>query len=155
MNCPYCGRGTGVEDSRPAGDGSIVRRKRRCKACRKTLRTVELPQVRLKVIRVQEGVPTKERFDELRLSRSIFRCFQDQKNAISFRDYVLSRTLRQLLMQSENEVSAAAIYELVYEQMHELHPQLAERYQALRPLSGEAELPAVTPLKDEQLDLFK
>jgi len=40
MNCPICGEGTFVKDSRT--DGEIVKRIRQCKSCKYTFSTVEI-----------------------------------------------------------------------------------------------------------------
>ena len=56
MRCPYCGyKESKVVDSRPADEGSSIRRRRECLSCEKrftTYETVEsLPMVVIKVLR--------------------------------------------------------------------------------------------------------
>ena len=70
MRCPFCGHeDTQVKDSRPAEDGSAIRRRRFCAHCGQRFTTIERTQLRELTVIKSDGrrVP----FDRDKLSRSI------------------------------------------------------------------------------------
>ena len=70
MRCPWCGRpDSRVVDSRPAEEGSTVRRRRQCEACGRRFTTFERTQgIGLRVIK-RDG--TKEPYDRAKLLSGI------------------------------------------------------------------------------------
>lgn len=72
MNCPVCRSGdTRVVDSRTAEDGSAVRRRRECNACKARFTTLEVAQ--LNVVK-QSGV--REPFDRDKVIRGVKKACQ-------------------------------------------------------------------------------
>ena len=70
MRCPFCGNEeTQVKDSRPAEEGSAIRRRRHCAACGARFTTFERVQLRELVVVKKDG--TREPFDREKLARSI------------------------------------------------------------------------------------
>lgn len=56
MKCPFCGDpDSRVVDSRPGGDGSSIRRRRECEACKRRFTTYELPEEFNPVIVKKDG----------------------------------------------------------------------------------------------------
>jgi len=105
MRCPSCGSlDTQVKDSRPTEDSAVIRRRRVCLTCNFRFTTFERVQLReLTVIkRNSRRVP----FDRDKLMRSV--------------QVALSKIVRELESQGENEVSSEAIGELVMEHLREL-----------------------------------
>lgn len=70
MRCPYCGADEDrVIDSRAAEDGSAVRRRRECGACRQRYSTYERPEQAVLTVRKHSGA--EELFDQRKLLAGI------------------------------------------------------------------------------------
>lgn len=70
MRCPFChGEDTQVKDSRPAEEGSVVRRRRQCAGCGARFTTFERVQLRNLTVVKRNGM--HEPFDREKLARSI------------------------------------------------------------------------------------
>ena len=67
MRCPFCGaQDTKVVDSRLAGDGDQVRRRRRCLSCDERFTTFETAELNLPRVIKQDG--TRVPFDGTKLA---------------------------------------------------------------------------------------
>ena len=140
MKCPYCGyKESKVVDSRPAEEGSSIRRRRECLSCEKrftTYETVEsLPMVVIKkvlrgMIRACEKRPVS--FDELeRISEEIEQNLQN-----SLEREVSTEAIGEQVMDKLRSVDEVAYvrFASVYRQfkdidtfMHELNKLLADK----------------------------
>ena len=81
MKCPYCGNiDTRVIDSRPADDGTTIRRRRSCDACNKRFTTYEkVETIPLIVIKKDNN---REQYDRTKLEGEI-KAFQEKANAFT------------------------------------------------------------------------
>ena len=76
MKCPYCGNiDTRVIDSRPADDGTTIRRRRSCDACNKRFTTYEkVETIPLIVIKKDNN---REQYDRTKLEGGVLRaCYK-------------------------------------------------------------------------------
>jgi transcriptional repressor NrdR len=70
MNCPFCGKpDSRVLDSRPSDEGSVIRRRRECSACKRRFTTYERAQVEPLLVIKRSG--RKETFDPNKLLRGL------------------------------------------------------------------------------------
>jgi transcriptional repressor NrdR len=119
MHCPFCGHEeTKVTDSRLAGGGAQVRRRRECLSCGERFTTFEsaelvMPQV---VKSDQRRVP----FDESKLRGGMERALEKRPVSREALDEAVQRICHKLRSMGEREVSSRVIGELVMEELHHL-----------------------------------
>lgn len=119
MKCPYCSAtDTRVIDSRPAEDGSSIRRRRCCDECGKRFTTYEkVETIPLIVIKKDNN---REQYDRAKIEGGILRaCY---KRPISAED--IQRTIEkietEIFSREEKEIPTSVIGEIVMEKLKEL-----------------------------------
>ncbi|WP_343314388.1 transcriptional regulator NrdR [Brucella sp. BE17] len=108
MRCPYCqSEDTQVKDSRPAEDGSAIRRRRVCSVCGGRFTTFERVQLRDLMVVKKSGrrVP----FDRNKLARSIDVALRKREVDIELVERAISGIVRQLESSGEAEVASDEI----------------------------------------------
>lgn len=116
MRCPYCGaQDTKVMDSRLAGDGDQVRRRRRCGVCGERFTTYESAELNLPRVIKRDG--SRVPFDGHKLRAGLMRAAEKRPISTEHVEAAIARIHRQLLGTAEGEISSREIGELV---MHEL-----------------------------------
>lgn len=114
MRCPFCGTGdTRVVDSRLAGDGDAVRRRRTCVHCGERFTTFEVAELALPRIIKRDG--TREEFSEDKLRAGLLRALEKRPVAAEAVEEAVHRIRRQLHTRGEREVPAADLGEWVME----------------------------------------
>jgi transcriptional repressor NrdR len=119
MRCPNCGSlDTQVKDSRPTEDSAAIRRRRICLSCNFRFTTFERVQLRELVVIKRNGrrVP----FDRDKLLRSVQIALRKRPVDPERVEQEVSKIVRELESQGENEVSSEAIGELVMEHLRQL-----------------------------------
>src|SRR5579864_6927149 len=119
MRCPSCGSlDTQVKDSRPAEDSSVIRRRRFCLACNFRFTTFERVQLRELTVIKRNGrrVP----FDRDKLMRSVQIALRKRAVDPERIEQEVSKIVRELESQGENEVSSELIGEAIMEHLREL-----------------------------------
>lgn len=119
MQCPICAHPESkVVDSRPASDGSSIRRRRECLACGRrftTYETVEsLPLIVIKKDR------TRESFDRSKILRSIIRACDKRQVTMEQMEGVVTEIESTLQNSLQKEVSSAVIGEMVMQRLRTL-----------------------------------
>ena len=72
MRCPSCGsQDTQVTDTRLSETGLEIRRRRRCLACERRFKTLEIIQISLPVVVKRNGVRTEFQSKKLHASMSL------------------------------------------------------------------------------------
>ena len=72
MKCPFCAAlDSKVVDSRPANDGTSIRRRRECLACRSRFTTYETVEILPMVVVKKDG--SRQAFDRAKRTRSVSR----------------------------------------------------------------------------------
>lgn len=119
MRCPFCGHDdTQVKDSRPAEDGSAIRRRRFCVSCGQRFTTIERVQLRELIVLKSDGrrVP----FDRDKLGRSIRVALRKRPVQEDRIERIVSGIVRQLEASGETDISSKQIGELVMETLKDV-----------------------------------
>ena len=116
MKCPYCGyKESKVVDSRPAEEGSSIRRRRECLSCEKRFTTYETVESLPMVVIKKDG--SRQSFHRSKVLRGMIRACE--KRPVSFDELErISEEIEQNLQNSlEREVSTEAIGEQVMDKL--------------------------------------
>ncbi|WP_311029113.1 transcriptional regulator NrdR [Mesorhizobium koreense] len=119
MRCPYCqSEDTQVKDSRPAEDGSAIRRRRVCPDCGGRFTTFERVQLRDLVVVKKSG--RKVPFDRDKLARSFDIALRKRNVDPERVERAVTGIVRQLESSGEVEIPAGDIGNLVMEALKAL-----------------------------------
>ena len=119
MHCPFCGHDeTRVTDSRLAGEGSQVRRRRVCSRCGERFTTFEAPQLVMPHLIKREG--KRQPFDEAKLRQSISIALQKRPVGEDAVEDAITRIKHALLGTGEREVPSRLLGELVMNELRRL-----------------------------------
>ena len=119
MRCPYCqSEDTQVKDSRPAEDGSAIRRRRVCPDCGGRFTTFERVQLRDLVVVKKSG--RKVPFDRDKLARSFDIALRKRNVDPERVERAVTGIVRQLESSGEVEIPADDIGNLVMEALKSL-----------------------------------
>jgi transcriptional repressor NrdR len=119
VNCPFCGSAdTQVKDSRPADDGSAIRRRRFCTSCSQRFTTVERVQLRELTVVKTDG--RRQLFDRDKLARSVRTALRKRPVQEERIERVVNGIVRQLEASGDNEITSAAIGELVMQTLKDV-----------------------------------
>jgi transcriptional repressor NrdR len=119
MYCPFCGHEeTKVIDSRLAGEGRQIRRRRQCLDCKERFTTFESAE--LVMPRLVKSDNSRQPFDESKLRNSMVRALE--KRPVSSDDFeqAIGRLIHKLRTMGEREVPSRLIGEMVMEELREL-----------------------------------
>ena len=119
MKCPYCGcDDTRVLDSRPAEDGSSIRRRRECTACGKRFSTYE--RIENFMIMVVKKDNTREPYDRTKVERGILNACHKRPVSAEQITSLLDELENKILNTGEKEVPSSMIGEFIMEKLQEL-----------------------------------
>mgnify|MGYP001820043160 CR=1 FL=1 len=119
MYCPFCGHEeTKVIDSRLAGEGRQIRRRRQCLDCKERFTTFESAE--LVMPRLVKSDSSRQPFDESKLRNSMVRALE--KRPVSSDDFeqAIGRLVHKLRTMGEREVPSRLIGEMVMEELRNL-----------------------------------
>ncbi|BCI67823.1 MAG: transcriptional regulator NrdR [Acetobacter sp.] len=117
MRCPFCSEAeTQVKDSRPAEDGTSIRRRRACATCGQRFTTVE--RVQLRELTVVKADGRRALFDREKLSRSIRIALRKRPVSEEQIEQMVSGIVRRLEASGESEISTTRVGELAMESLH-------------------------------------
>lgn len=119
MKCPYCGNpDTRVIDSRPAEDGSSIRRRRSCDSCGKRFTTYEkVETIPLIVIKKDNN---REQYDRSKIASGILRACHKRPISAEQINTLVDAVETELFSREEKEISCNVIGELVMDKLKEL-----------------------------------
>jgi transcriptional repressor NrdR len=147
MHCPFCAHEeTKVIDSRLAGDGRQVRRRRECSDCGERFTTFESPE--LVMPRLIKRDNTREPFDEVKLRNGIQRALEKRPVSSETIEEIMSRIIHRLQTVGEQEVPAKIVGEMVMEAL-----QLVDEVAYVRFASVYRSFQDVTEFQEEILRL--
>ena len=119
MKCPYCGYAESkVIDSRPAEEGSTIRRRRECLACRKRFTTYEIMERLPLVVVKRDG--SRQSFDRVKVINGLVRACEKRPVALSQLEDIADEIEAELQGALEREVSTAEIGEMVMDRLKDL-----------------------------------
>lgn len=119
MRCPFCSaHDTRVIDSRLADDGSQVKRRRECTACKERFTTYEMVELTLPRIIKRNGV--REIFDEKKLRAGMQRALEKRPVGVDEVEAAVNRIKKAMLSKGEREVTAQELGEWVMKELSAL-----------------------------------
>ena len=119
MHCPFCRfEETKVIDSRLAGEGEQVRRRRECLQCGERFTTFESAE--LVMPRVVKTDATREPFDDAKLRAGMLKALEKRPVSIEAVDAAVSHICHKLRVLGEREVPSRLVGELVMDELHRL-----------------------------------
>jgi len=119
MHCPFCGHEeTKVNDSRLAGEGRQIRRRRECLKCGERFTTFETAELVMPL--VIKGDRGREAFDEGKLRAGMEKALEKRPVPREQIDEAVSRIVHRVRGLGDREVTSRAIGELVMEELRHL-----------------------------------
>jgi len=119
MRCPFCGADdTKVIDSRLAGDGDQVRRRRECLQCKERFTTYETAEISLPRVIKQDG--SRVPFDVKKLAAGMMKALEKRPVSTDRVDGAVHRVQSKVLGAGEREVPSRQIGEWVMDELRSL-----------------------------------
>jgi transcriptional repressor NrdR len=119
VHCPFCDHAdTRVTDSRLAGDGRQIRRRRECLDCGERFTTFEAAELLLP--RVIKGDGSREPFDEVKLTAGMVKALEKRPVGSEAIEAAVARICHRLRVLGEREVPSRQVGELVMEELRHL-----------------------------------
>ena len=116
MKCPYCGyKESKVIDSRPAEEGSSIRRRRECLSCAKRFTTYETVESLPMVVIKKDG--SRQSFDRQKVLRGMIRACEKRPVPFEVLEQKADEIEQTLQNSLEREVSTEYIGELVMDKL--------------------------------------
>lgn len=119
MYCPFCNHiDTKVIDSRLAGEGRQVRRRRECLKCEERFTTFETPE--LVMPHVTKRDDRREPFDETKLRTSMVMALQKRPVRTEDVEASIARIIHRLQTMGERDVPSRIIGDMVMDELRRL-----------------------------------
>lgn len=119
MHCPFCNHiDTKVIDSRLAGEGRQVRRRRECLSCAERFTTYESPELVLPAVTKRDH--RREPFDQQKLRDGMLSALRKRPVAAESIEAAVERILHKLQTIGEREIESGFVGDLVMEELHAL-----------------------------------
>ena len=119
MHCPFCSsEETKVIDSRLAGEGRQIRRRRQCLDCNERFTTFETAE--LVMPRLVKNDSSRQPFDETKLRNSMVRALEKRPVPSDRFEQAVGRLVHKLRTMGEREVPSRLVGEMVMEELREL-----------------------------------
>ncbi|MBA1444483.1 MAG: transcriptional regulator NrdR [Chromatiales bacterium] len=119
MRCPFCGaQDTKVIDSRLAGDGDQIRRRRQCAVCQERFTTYETAELNLPRVVKHDGSRTP--FDGRKLRSGMMRALEKRPVSTEQVEAAINHITRKLAASGEREVASLQIGEMVMDELKTL-----------------------------------
>ena len=116
MKCPFCGYADSkVVDSRPADEGSSIRRRRECLKCGKRFTTYETIERTPLMLVKRDG--TRQPYDRKMLLSGVVKACQKRPVPLQRLEGLVDAVERKLYSSLDYEVSSKAIGEMVMEEL--------------------------------------
>lgn len=119
MKCPFCGfLESKVLDSRPAEEGSTIRRRRECLACQKRFTTYEIIEHLPLVVVKRDG--SRQTFDRVKLINGMVRACEKRPVSLAQLEKIADEIEQELQSALEREISTVDIGEMVMRRIKEV-----------------------------------
>lgn len=116
MKCPFCSNmESKVVDSRPAEEGSSIRRRRECLNCHRRFTTYEIMESLPLVVVKKDG--SRQSFDRNKVLSGLIRACEKRPVPYSELEGLVNEIEQVLQNEMEREISSADIGELVMERL--------------------------------------
>ena len=119
MYCPFCGHvETKVTDSRLAGEGRQIRRRRECLSCGERFTTFESAELVMPMVVKTDR--SREPFDDAKLRAGMVRALEKRPVSREAVEEAVSRIEHRLQTLGEREVESRVVGELVMDELRHL-----------------------------------
>ena len=119
MKCPFCGfTDSKVIDSRPAEDGTTIRRRRECIDCLKRFTTYEVIERMPLVVIKRDG--SRQSFDNVKIINGLVRACEKRPVTMAQIEEIADDIEQALRSRLESEVSSETIGEMVMVRLKDL-----------------------------------
>ena len=119
MKCPFCGyTESKVIDSRPAEEGTSIRRRRECLACQRRFTTYEVMERLPLVVVKRDG--SRQTFDKNKLIGSMLKACEKRSVALDDLERLAGEIEQELQNELEREISTSEIGEMVMMKLKDL-----------------------------------
>ncbi len=119
MKCPFCGfLESKVIDSRPAEEGTTIRRRRECLACQKRFTTYETIEHMPLVVVKRDGA--RQTFDRAKIINGVARACDKRPVAYEQFEKIADEIEQELQSNLEREVSTVDIGEMVMKRLKDV-----------------------------------
>ena len=119
MKCPFCGfTDSKVIDSRPAEDGTTIRRRRECLECQKRFTTYEIIERMPLVVIKRDG--SRESFDKVKIINGVIRACEKRPVTMTQIENLANDIELELRGRLESEVKSEIIGEMVMARLKDL-----------------------------------
>lgn len=119
MKCPYCGQvDSKVIDSRPADEGTSIRRRRECLGCGRRFTTYETVESVPLIVVKKNG--SRQTFDRNKVLAGLVKACEKRPVPLATLEKIASDIEQQILNSLSREVASEHIGELVMEQLKDV-----------------------------------
>lgn len=119
MKCPYCSNpDTRVVDSRPAEDGTSIRRRRSCDACGKRFTTYEKVETIPLIIIKKDN--TREQYNRKKIENGVLRACYKRPVPTEEIEQMTERIETGVFSLEENEIPSNVIGEMVMDELKKI-----------------------------------
>jgi len=119
MKCPYCGYSESrVIDSRPAEEGTTIRRRRECLSCQKRFTTYEIMERVPLIVIKKDG--SRQTFDKMKILNGMLRACEKRPVALAELQRAVDEIEQELQNSLEREIESTVIGELVMKKLKSL-----------------------------------
>ena len=119
MKCPYCNyKESKVIDSRPADEGTTIRRRRECLACQKRFTTYEVMEHLPLVVIKRDG--SRQSFDKNKVLNGMLRSCEKRPVPLADLEKISDEIEQELQNSFEREINTSEIGEMVMARLKEL-----------------------------------
>lgn len=119
MKCPFCGyEESKVVDSRPAEEGTCIRRRRECLSCQKRFTTYETIESLPLIIVKKDG--SRQTFDKNKILNGLVKACEKRSVPLHELENLADEIEQVLLNSLEREITSQKIGELVMERLKKI-----------------------------------
>ncbi len=119
MRCPYCSYSESkVIDSRPAEEGTTIRRRRECLSCGKRFTTYEIMERLPLLVIKRDG--SRQSFDRMKVIGGMVKACEKRPVPVDQIERVADEIEQELQSSLEREVSSAQIGEMIMDRLKDL-----------------------------------
>lgn len=119
MKCPYCGHlDSKVVDSRPAEDGTSIRRRRECLECHKRFTTFEIMESLPVMVVKKDG--SRQSFDRSKILGGMLRACEKRPVSFSTLEKVADEIEQTLQNAMDREIPSSKIGEMVMDRLKDI-----------------------------------
>jgi len=119
MKCPFCGYSESkVVDSRPAEEGTTIRRRRECLSCQKRFTTYEIMEHLPLIVVKKDG--SRQTFDKQKLINGMLRACEKRPVPLAELQAVADEIELELLNSLEREIRTSDVGEMIMNKLKTL-----------------------------------